>query len=110
MSDFIAVVSPTVARELSKEMGTTFNSEAPIAQTGFTSGMSINGTPVIVEPRFTGREVVILHKEALAFNSEPFKKDVAVDLGLTEFTGEFFYDVMSIVDAKRIIQIAATTK
>lgn len=106
ISDFYIVTSNTVAKELSKEMGTVFNQEAPIAQTGFKTGMSINGTPVIVDTRLTGREVYIAHNQAIAFGKMPVK-NVKVDLGLVAFTGEFFYDVMVIVDKARVKKISA---
>lgn len=102
--DFIIKVSQTVAKELTHEMGQAFLNETPIAQTGFKSGMGINGTPVIVDTRYTGRECVVFHKEVLAFKSESIKKDVSVDLGIAEFTGRFFYDVSAIIDTSRIKQ------
>ncbi len=110
VADFITVVSPTVARELSKEMGTTFNSEAPIANTGLTSGKSINGTPVIVDSTLVKGSVYIIHNEAIGFKSVLIDKDIDIDLGLVEFTGKFFYDVMAVVDAARVSKIAATSK
>lgn len=110
LSDFVVVTTNAVALDLTKEMGTAFNQEAPIAQTGFTSGMSINGTPVIVDARLSGRECIVMHKEALGFKSEPAKKDVSVNLGLVEYTGEFFYDVMAVVDSARIAKFGTTVK
>lgn len=109
ISDFYIVTSRKVAKELAKEMGQVFNQEAAIAQTGFKTNMSINGTPVIVDSRLTGREVYIAHNQAIAFGKQVVK-DVSVDLGLVAFTGEFFYDIMVIVDAARVKKIATTRK
>lgn len=89
LSDFYIVMSNTVAAEMRAELGTVFHNEAAIAQTGFKSGMSLNGTPVIVDQRLTGREVFIAHNEAIAFGKQELEP-VAVDLGLTKFTGTFF--------------------
>lgn len=109
ISDFYIVVSNTVAKELAKEMGQIFNQEAPIAQTGFKTNMSVNGTPVIVDTRLTAREVYIAHNEAIAFGKVPVK-NVSVDLGLTAYTGEFFYDIMVIVDAARVKQFGTVIR
>lgn len=107
ITDFYIVTSRKVAKELAKEMGTAFNQEAAIAQTGFTSSMSINGTPVIVDARLKGREVYIAHNEAIAFAKQELGKDVAIDLGLVSFTGKFFFDVMALVDKARVAKISA---
>lgn len=106
LSDFYIVMSNTAAAEVKDEIGIAFNNEAPIAQTGMTSGMSINGIPVIVDQRLTGREVFIAHNEAIAFGSQKFK-DVNVDLGLTGYTGRYFWDVMTIVDDARVVKFKA---
>lgn len=105
--DYVIVVSPKVAKELAKEYGTVFNQEAPIANTGFTSRNSINGTPVIVEESLAGREVYVFHKDALAFKSEMIEKEIAIDLGLTEYTGVFFYDVQAVIDSARAVKFGA---
>lgn len=107
-SDFIIVIDYTVAKELAKEMGTAFYQEAPIAQTGFKSNMSINGTPVLVDPALSGRKAYVFHKDALGFKSQAVEKDVNIDLGLTSFQGVFFYDVMAVVDSARAKKIAAS--
>lgn len=106
LSDFYIVLSHKVAKELAEEMGQAFYNEAAIAQTGFTSGMSINGTPVIVDARLTGREVYVAHNQAIAFGKVEVA-DVNVDLGLTNYTGRFFWDVMTIVDKARVAKISA---
>ena len=85
-----------------------FNQEAPIAQTGFTTGKSINGTPVIVDAALAGKVVYVFHKDVLAFKSAMIEKDVNVDLGLVEFTGKFFYDVQAVVDADRSVKMIET--
>lgn len=106
-TDFVVVVSADVAKNLSKEMGTVFNQEAPIAQTGFKTGMSINGTPVIVDEALEDGKVYIFHKEALAFKAADVEKEVSIDLGLVEFTGRFFYEIMVVADTARAVKIAA---
>ena len=102
--DIVVVISDTVAKELAKEMGIVFNQENAIAQTGFKSGFGINGFPVIVEPRFLGREVLVFNAGALVFKREPARKDISIDLGLTKFTGEIFYDVMKVIDTARVFK------
>lgn len=109
LSDFYIVGTNQVARELAKEMGTTFNQEAPIAQTGFTTGMQVNGTPFIVDSRLTGREVIIAHKEAVAMGKQPIA-NVNVDLGITQYTGIAFYDISAIIDAARVKKFGTTKK
>lgn len=109
-TDFIHVISDDVATEIAKEMGQAFNQEAPIAQTGFMSEMSINGVPVIVSPRLTGRQAFTYHNEAIAFKKQPIEKDIKVDLGLVEYTGKFFFDVMAIIDTARVSQFGTTVK
>lgn len=89
------------AKNLTKEMGQAFNQELPIAETGFQSRKGINGTPVIVDTTLPEGAVYIVHKEALAFMSDMIEKPVNVDLGLTAFTGRFFYDVQAIADDAR---------
>lgn len=106
LSDFYIVTSNTVAKELAKEMGTAFTQEAAIAQTGFTSGKSINGTPVIVDARLQGREVYVAHNEAIAFGKQEIK-NIAVDLGITQYTGAAFFDIMAIIDTARVSKISA---
>lgn len=101
-ADFVVYMSADMAKQLAKENGVGFYNEAPIAQTGFKSGMSVNGTPVIVDQTLVAKSIYFLHKEALAFKSEPIEKDINVDLGLTEFTGKMFYDVQTVVDSARI--------
>lgn len=107
LSDFYIVTSHKVAKELAQEMGKVFHQEAAIAQTGFKSSMSINGTPVIVDARLTGREVYVAHNDAVAFGKKAIEKKIQVDLGLVEFTGIVFYDIMTIVDKDRITQFGA---
>lgn len=106
LTDFVIITTNEVARELSKEMGTVFNQEAAIAQTGFKTGMQVNGTPVIIDARLTGRDAIVLHKEALAFRAAPIDKSINVDLGIAEFTGRVFYDVMASIDKSRMAQFA----
>lgn len=88
--DYIIVTSLTVATELKKELGTVFNQEAPIAQTGFTTNMSIEGTPVIIDPRLKNRTTYILHNQTVGFKAAQVTKDIKIDLGLSAFTGRFF--------------------
>lgn len=107
ISDFYIVTSRKVAKELAKEMGTAFNQEASIAQSGFTSSMSVNGTPVIVDARLTGREVYVAHNQAIAFGKqEVFTR--TVNLGLSDYYGAFFYDILVTVDKARVSKIATT--
>lgn len=114
MSDknkMLIVLHPSVADMVAKEIGTVFNQEAPIAQTGMRSGMSINGVPVIVDAnlnKFEGAaatEVIgalVLDSEAIAFKAAEFEKPVDVNLGLTRFYGKFFYNIVKAVDTARI--------
>lgn len=110
LSDFVVYMDAYTAKDIAKEVGTVFNQEAPIAQTGFTSNKSVNGTPVIVDSTLAKGTVYVIHNEALAFKSNVIEKDINVDLGLTQFTGKFFYDVMALVDGARASKIAATPK
>lgn len=104
---FVIYIASDIAKTLAKENGIGFYNEAPIAQTGFKTGMSVNGTPVIVDSTLAPGKGYILHNEALGFKSIPVEKDVAVDLGLVEFTGKLFYDVMAIVDTDRMKKLGA---
>lgn len=107
LNEFLIEVSMTVAKELAKENGTGFYNEAAIAQTGFKTNMQVNGSPVVINPRLTAREVIISHDDALAFHKQAIEKSVAIDMGLVSYTGTFFYDVMVIVDKARIKQFGA---
>lgn len=60
-------------------MGTVFNQEAPIAQGKFKTGMQVNNTPVIIDARLTGRDTIIMHKDALAFRAAPVDKSINID-------------------------------
>lgn len=107
--DIITVVSDKVAKELAKEMGTVFNQEAPIAESGFKTNMSVNGSPVIVESRWTGREVVIFHKQAIYFESNTIAEGINVDLGIAKYTGEVFYDISGVIDQARFTKFKPAT-
>ena len=107
-SEFIIVVSQEIATELTLELGTAFQQEAPIAQTGFTSSMSIGGTPIIVETGLTGREVYMYDAEAIIVRATQIEKAVNIDLGLTAYTGKFFWDVMAVADTARVKQFKKT--
>lgn len=110
LDDFVIITTNEVARELTGEMGTVFNQEAPIAQTGFKSKMNVNGTPTIVDARLAGRECIIMHKNSIGFKSDAVKKDIKVDLGITEFTGVAFFDISAIVDKSRIAKFGTIVK
>lgn len=100
-SSGILFVSKSVASDLTVEMGTVFNQEAPIAQTGFKTGYSINGTPVVVDPKLKGRVAYIIDEEALFFKKSPSMEDVDQKLGTTRYVGKVFYDVFAIADKNR---------
>lgn len=107
LQDFVIFGSSEVAQSLTKEMGTVFNQETAIAQTGFKSKMGVNGTAFIIVPTFTAKQVVICHKNAIGFVSQQVKKNAKIDLGLTEFTGQFALDYMTVVDTARLVKISA---
>lgn len=98
----IVFTSKTVASELTLEMGTVFNQEAPIAQTGFKTGYSINGTPVVIDSRLKGREVYIIDEESLFFKKSPTMEDINQKLGTTRYVGKVFYDVFNVSDENRV--------
>lgn len=107
VSSFIIYGSAQVAKTLTKEMGTVFNQEAPIAQTGFKTGMQVNGTPFVSVPTLTGDEVIIVHNYAIGFATAPKTKAINIDLGLHDYVGEVWMDVMAVVDSARMAKISA---
>ena len=109
LEDFIIVMDAFTSKNITKEVGKEFTQEAPIADTGFKTGRQINGTPVIVDSTLPKYTVYIIHKEALAFKSQPIEKSINIDLGLTSYTGVFFYDVKKLIDSKRVAKLTAKT-
>lgn len=100
--------SPEIALELTEEMGTAFNQEAPIAKTGFISNNSVNGIPFIIDQEMSGREVLILDWESLVFKKSPTMEDVDQKLGTTRYVGKVFYDVLAVVDENRVWKLTPT--
>lgn len=100
--------SQEVALELTEEKGTVFTQEAEVFGTGFKSGQSINGIPFIIDPRMTGREVLIIDEEALVFKKSPTMEDVDQKLGTTRYVGKVFWDVLDVADANRVWLINPT--
>lgn len=103
--DTIVSVSSDVATHLALEMGKSFNSENPIAQTGFTTGMGVNGTPVVVDHDLPANTARLINKNALIFTKDKIDKQVNQQLGLTQYVGEAFYDVFAVADEARIWEI-----
>lgn len=101
-SSGIVFVSQLTASDLTREMGIVFKQEAPIAQTGFKTGYSINSTPVVVDPKLKGRVAYIIDEEALFFKKSPSMEDVDQKLGTTRYVGKVFYDVFATADKNRI--------
>lgn len=110
-NNMVIIMHPTIARQVAKEIGTVFNQEAPIYQTGFKANKSLNGIPVIVDAnlnKFEGASVaercgaIVMDVEALAFKAANESKEVSVDLGLTKFTGRYFYNIQKAIDPTRI--------
>lgn len=116
-ANLVIVLHPSVADLAVKEIGTVFNQEAPIYKTGLMSRTSINGIPVIVDANLNKYEgaaateligAVVMDIEALAFRAKEFAKPVSVDLGLTKYFGQFFYNIQKAVDPSRIYKIEWT--
>lgn len=98
----VIIISQIVGIELTKEMGTAFNQEKAIAQTGFKTGYSINGNPVIIDQELTGRKVYFIDEEALVFKKSPSMADVDQNLGTNHYVGKVFYDVIDVADENRV--------
>lgn len=107
--DTVVYVSADVATSLTLEMGKTFNSENPIAQTGFTTGMGVNGTPVVVDYKLPKQTARLLNKNSLIFTKEKISKMVDQQLGLTHYVGEAYYDVFGVSDANRMWEVTKAT-
>lgn len=102
----VVFMSQEVALELTQEMGQVFNQEAPIAQTGFKTGMSINGTPVVVDTKIKGRKVYFIDEEAVFFKKDGTTEDVDQKLGTTRYVGQVFYDILGVVDENRVWELS----
>lgn len=109
--NMVIILHPSVAKMVSKEIGTVFNQEAPIYTTGFKSSKSINGIPVLVDAnlnKYQGTDAaqrlgaIVMDIEALSFKAANESKPVQVDLGLTKFVGKYFYDITKVVDSSRV--------
>ena len=107
--DTVVFVSSDVATNLTLEMGKSFNNENPIAQTGFKSGMGVNGTAVIVDHKLPANTARLINKNALIFTKDKIDKQIDQKLGLTQYVGEAFYDVFAIADPNRIWEITKAT-
>lgn len=110
-NNMIIVLHPSVSSMVAKEIGTVYNSELPIYTTGFKSGMSINGVPVIVDPNLNKYQdtdatkrlgALVMDIESIAFKAESETKPKKVDLGISQFAGVFFYNITKAVDPARI--------
>lgn len=109
--NMVIILHPTVSQMVAKEIGTVYNSELPIYKTGFTSGMAINGIPVIVDPNLNKYQdadatkrlgAIVMDIESIAFKAENETKPKVVDLGISQFAGVFFYNITKAVDPARI--------
>lgn len=107
--DTLVIVSPEIALNLTKEMGTVFNQEAAIAQTGFKTGMAINGTPVIVDNRLAAGEVLIINKLSVAFKKDKISKNIDQSLAHVDYKGEVFYDIIEAIGKERMWKLTTST-
>lgn len=114
-ANLVIVLHPSVADMVTKEIGTSFNQEAPIYKTGIGARTSINGIPVIVDANLNKYQAtgatdrlgaLIMDMEALAFKAANETKPIMVDLGLTKYVGKYFYSITKAIDTGRIAKIA----
>lgn len=109
VEDTLVMVSPEIALNLTKEMGTVFTQEAAIAQTGFNTGMSINGTPVIVDNRLKAGEALMINKLAVAFKKDKVSKTIDQSLAHVDYKGEVFYDIIEAIGTERMWKLTTAT-
>lgn len=109
--NMVIIMHPTVAKMVAKEIGTVFNQEAPIYQTGFKSRMSINGIPVLVDANLNKFEdtdatkrvgAIVMDIEALAFKAANETEANVTQLGHVKFAGTYFYNITKAIDPTRI--------
>lgn len=111
--NMLIIMHPMVATMVAKEIGSVFNQEAPIYRTGLKSQFSINGIPVLIDPTLNTLDgatgdgtdrfgAIVMDIEALAFKADEFSKPVSIDLGLTKFSGQYFYSVEKLIDNSRV--------